>query len=123
MLIIFQKENHDVSEEYIDVCNGLIFPPLPLIPELLIAASAGMKITEILIFFSSISHIYTQNNGEPRLCRVITFLIKKKINMLTVTFIIMTNGVFRTQKRSLFQAGVASIQSRVANLGETFNQC
>ncbi len=41
----------------------------------------------------------------------ITFLIKERINMLTVGFLIITNGIFRTQERVPLHPSVALIKS------------
>lgn len=53
----------------------------------------------------------------------ITFLIKKRINMLTVRFIIITNGIFITQKRAPLQESAAPIKSTPDSRREACNQC
>ena len=109
-LVIFQREERNVTDEtpLSGWCKYFILLPLPRMPQLVGCPwqpwSLVWKSLKHIDVFSSINHIRAPNNREHCLNRAITFLIKKRINILTVTFIIIANGIFRTQKRSLFQA-------------------
>lgn len=127
---LFSKEESIKWQTFSGWCKSFILPPQPFnaivwstrLP--LTTMRAVMKITE--------THWFTLFN-QPYLCQKImrscvfmgfvTFLIKERINMLTFGFIIITNGIFRTQKRVPLHPSVASITSTPDSLWETFNQC
>lgn len=92
-------------------CKCFTLPPLLLLLLFLLTLfwSAASRATLIYSVQSAISAL-KDNKAAVSLWGFLTFLIKRRINILTVRFIIITNGTSWAQERACLEASVAPIK-------------